>query len=165
MESLIFQEHPDVIIASNTFRNIPIIIQYNDTPILSVDNTVGVGYMAKYPVYLSDGTQIAVVKGSSIHYVKEKTPRVDLVQEPQLTVCKVDGKPILELRRTAPQAFKAWGELYAPEGVIIKALDSLSGFLNNGSALQIGMAFMRNVTVNGGAVAIQIDGPKLAKPS
>jgi hypothetical protein len=134
-----FQQHPTVVIGSNAFIHVPIIIQYEDTPLLEVGDFVEAGFSVKFPVFHRDGTKIAVVKGSRIFPTEEgKAARLTSRYEPNMTVFELEGKPILELRRTEAAALKTWAGLYAPEGVLIKAQDeSFSGLLRGGDWLAL----------------------------
>ena len=61
--SLVFQSHPDVVIGSNTFRNVPVILQYENTPLLEVGKFEPAGYTARFCVFDDAGNKIAVVEG------------------------------------------------------------------------------------------------------
>src|SRR5690242_20668530 len=107
--NVIFQSHPDVVIGSNTFRNVPTIIQFEVTPLIEVGKFEPAGFTTRIAVYHNDGTKIAVVKGSQVYLTDEGrkasvTPRY----EAGLTVCELEGKPIFELRRTSAAALKGW---------------------------------------------------------
>jgi hypothetical protein len=153
-----FQSHPDVILATNTFRNVPTIIQYEDTPLLEVGKYEPAGYSAKFSIYHSDGTKIGVVKGSQLYPTEAgKKAKVTPRYEPNLTVWELEGKPILELRREGAAALRGWAELYAPEGVLIKAIDSgISGLLRGGNALQVGGVTMSGAVFDGCKIGIHV---------
>lgn len=142
---LIFQSRPEVFLGSNVFRNVPVIIQYHDTPMLEVGKYELAGYSTKFQVFHNDGTSIAVVKGSQIYKTAEGE-KVGLVlrHEPNLTVCEMEGQAILELRREGPAALRGWAELYAPDGVLIKSSSPrLSALLQAGGDLRIGTSIVR----------------------
>jgi hypothetical protein len=155
---LTFLESPVVEIATNKFIDVPILIQYNETPLLEVCKEVEAGYSISFPVYDKDGRQIARVKGSSIHPTSDEFEgRIGKREEPQLTVILLDGKPILEMRRTEAQALKTWAQLYTPEGVLIKAADSgVSGLLRSGGALTLGDSILRRNIFQGCRIGIKI---------
>jgi hypothetical protein len=124
---IIFQSHPDVIIAGNTFRRCPIILQYEQTPIIEVGTFAEAGYTTRFSVFHNDGTKIAVIKGAQMFRTDEgKKAKLEFRYPQDATVCELEGKPIFELRRTGPTALKGWAELYAPEGVLIKVSDAES---------------------------------------
>jgi hypothetical protein len=130
---IIFQTHPDIVIAGNTFRNVRTIIQFEDVPLLEVDNIVPAGFTTQFAVYNSDGIKIAKVKGSQIYPTENIKAKLTDRHEPNLTVFELDGKPILELRRLGAAAIHGWAELYTPTGTLIKANDNgVSGLLRSG---------------------------------
>ncbi|MGO9108717.1 MAG: hypothetical protein ACLP9L_05745 [Thermoguttaceae bacterium] len=142
---IFFQSHPDVIIGGNTFRNVKTILQFENIPLLEVGRFEPAGYSERFPVFNMDGVKVAVVVGRQIHLTEEGSKaRIVRRCEPNLSVCELEGKPILELRRNGPTALRGWAELYAPEGLLIRALDSgVAALLSGGNALQIGgMVFM-----------------------
>ncbi len=59
MDKLIFNESPAVEIATNTFIDVPIILQYEDTPLIEVVKTQEAGYTTQIPIYHSDDTYLA----------------------------------------------------------------------------------------------------------
>lgn len=155
---LVFQSHPDVIIGSNTFRNVPTILQYADTPLIEVGKFEPAGYTTKFAVYHNDGTRVAIVKGSQIHLTPEgEKSSVRLRHEPNLTVCEFEGKPIYELRRDGAAALKGWAELYAPEGVLIKANSAeTSAMLRTGDPLAIDGMTLKNCEFINTAIGILV---------
>ncbi|MCH8830267.1 MAG: hypothetical protein IID45_11885, partial [Planctomycetes bacterium] len=85
---IIFQEHPEVHIGGCVFRNVPVIIQHKDTPLLEVGKYEPAGFTTRFPVYHSDGTKIAVVKGARIFLTEEgKRASVTLRNPADMTVC------------------------------------------------------------------------------
>ena len=127
-----FSQHPDVVIASNRFIGVSTILQFENTPLIEVGKFVKAGYSAKFSVYHSDGTKIAVVKGRQIYRTEEgKAAKFSMRYDHELTACELEGKPILELRRDGPAALRGWAQLYAPEGFLveIKPADSVTPVL------------------------------------
>jgi hypothetical protein len=152
-----FNEHPDVIIGTNTFRNVPTILQFEGTPLIEVEKSEPAGYRIKYAVYNRDGIQIAVVKGAQMYRTAEgAAANIKLRHEPNLTACELDDKTILELHRHGASALKGWAELYAPEGVLVKANDAgASAMLRNGDFLPLpGGGYLRNSVFDGCKIGI-----------
>ncbi|MEX2316044.1 MAG: hypothetical protein WD669_02760 [Pirellulales bacterium] len=160
MDSLFFQESPEVEIATNTFINVPTILQWEDVPLLQVGKFMEAGYTTKIAVYHNDGTRIAWVKGSQVYPTDAgRKASVDLRSEDKgtLTVCELEGKTIFELRRKHANQLKGWAELYAPEGVLIKATDAeTAAVLGDGTALQIAGVAIRNGRVDGHQIGIHV---------
>jgi hypothetical protein len=50
MDNLMFTASPRIVIATNTFVNVPIIIQYETTPMLEVVRQAAAGFTTKIPV-------------------------------------------------------------------------------------------------------------------
>jgi hypothetical protein len=67
MESLIYKQAPFVQLASNTFINVPTVLQYEDTPLISVVRVAKAGFTTEIPIYHNDGTYLAKVVGSQIY--------------------------------------------------------------------------------------------------
>ena len=157
-KTITFQSHPDVLIGSNTFRNVPTILQYEETPLLEVGKFEPAGYTTRFAVFDNSGIKIAVVEGSNITITPEGAKaRVTCRHEPDLTVCELEGKPILELRRHGPQALKGSAELYAPHGVLIKANASeAAAILRSGQRLVPGLQHLSNSTFADGGIAFHV---------
>jgi hypothetical protein len=120
-----FQQHPAVNVAGSAFIGVPVVLQFEETPLIEVVRIVNAGFTTRFPVYHGDGTKIAVVVGSRIFVTPEgKDAKVTLRQEPNLSVCELEGKPILELHRKGAAALRGVAELYAPKGVLVKANDA-----------------------------------------
>jgi hypothetical protein len=153
---LIWKSHPEVALGSCVFRNVPVIIQYLDTPLLEVVTSESAGYTTKFPVFLEDGTQIAVVKGSQIYRTKEGAlAKIGIRYEPNLTVFELENTPILELRRRGAAALNGWAELYAPDGILIRASDSdVAAWVDADGDLRLGWAKISGIVCDGKPVGI-----------
>ena len=62
-----YNSSPLLVIGDNTFRNVPTILQFENTPLLEVTKVIDAGYAVSFPVFHQDGTYIARVRGSRIH--------------------------------------------------------------------------------------------------
>ncbi len=158
---IIFQEHPDIWLGSSLFRNVPVIIQYKNTPVLEVVESVQSGsfesgFTIKFPVYHNDGTHIATVKGKRIHLTEDgKKANITQRFEPGLTICEFEGRAILEIRRDGAAAVQGWAELYAPEGILIKSLyPKLSQKLTKDGDLTIGTQVFKGAHFEGHRIGI-----------
>jgi hypothetical protein len=147
MESLIFQETLVVRLASNTFVEVPTVLQYEDTPLIQVVRTAKAGFTTEIPIYHSDGTYLAKVVGSQIYATDDgKKAGVTLRHPGHATICELDGKPIFEIIREEAAALRTQGELYTPDGSFIKCAKNLTGYVlsPNQDRLQIrGVTMMR----------------------
>jgi len=158
--SLVFSEHPVFEIATNRFVEVPIILQYEDTPILEVTKTARAGYMVQIPIYHSDGTCLARVKGPRL-FLTAEGEKADLVlSHPQnATVCKLGARTLFEIRRTEAAALETAAELYTPDGAFLKCNNqSLAGYVlaSSGTHLAIGKLIMTHCTITRAGIGIHV---------
>jgi len=71
MENLIYQTVPVVTLATNHFIEVPIILQYDDTPLVSIVREQELGFTTEIPIYHEDGTYLAKVKGTRVYATKD----------------------------------------------------------------------------------------------
>ncbi len=125
MINLIFNEAPSVKFATNTFINVPVILQYETTPLIEVVKAEKAGFTSQIQIYHSDGTYLAKAKGTQLYLTEEgKKAELNLRHLPGITVCEREGKTIFEIRREGPAALKAQAELFAPDGTFLKCVDA-----------------------------------------
>ncbi len=153
-----FSASPEIEIATNRFIDVPTIIQFEDVPLMQVGNFEAAGYTTKFAVYHSDGTKIAVVKGSQVYLTEEgKNASLKMRHEPDLTACELEGRTIFELRRNGAAALKGAAELYAPEGAFIRANDSdMSALRGDGTEIRIAGVQLSDCEFRGHAIGIHI---------
>jgi len=118
---LIWQTSPTVTIATNTFVNVPVILKYEDTPLLEIIKHQDIGFTSQIPIYASDGTYLAKVKGNRL-YPTEAGKKANIeIRNPQGKVaCTLNDKVLFELSHGVGDAFKAEAELYTPDGYFVK---------------------------------------------
>jgi hypothetical protein len=136
-DELIFRESPNIEFATNTFINVPVILQYEDTPIITVEKNIKLEYDIKIPIYDSDGTKLATAKNSRIYADKNVEGKIVIDKRPHIWVCKMNGHEIFEIRQKEGDLFKVTAELYTPDGHFIKYSDfkhnipvSMSNFID-----------------------------------
>ena len=123
-QSLIFHSSPIVTIATNTFINVPIILKYEDTSLIEIIREKTIGFTTQIPIFHSDGTYLAKVKGNRIYPTEAGKKANILIEQPhKKTICKLDSKIIFELSHGVGDDFKANAELYAPDGCFVKCTD------------------------------------------
>lgn len=158
-EKLVFFETPTVWYASNWFTNVPVILQYDETPLIEVVGGVQAAFTAQFSIYNKDGVYLARVKGSQM-YLTEDGKKADLkLHHPDLcTVCELDGKTLFEVRRTAAAALKAEAELFTPDGRFLKGDDGAPTalVLTSGDTLKLGSFVFDNCSFNGLRIAVLI---------
>lgn len=64
---LIFNEFPEFEIASNIFVNVPVILRYNDTPLIQVVKMADASFTIEIDIYHNDGTFLAKAKGTQLY--------------------------------------------------------------------------------------------------
>ena len=138
---LVFQSSPSVTVATNTFINVPVILKYEDTPLIEVIKEQGIGFTTQIPIYHSDGTYLAKVKGNRVYPTKAgKRANIDIRDQQGKFICSLDNKVMFELTHDVGDAFKADAELYAPDGYFVKCTDAPKPELFDltGSSIQVG---------------------------
>lgn len=158
--NLVFSQSPEVEFATNTFINVPIILQYDDTPMIEVVRVVEAGYTSQFRIHHPDGTYLAKVVGSRLHTTEAgRKANLTLRYPAGATVCELDGKPVFEIRRTQAAALKADAELWAPDGSFIRAWGSdWNGRIlaDKDRPLQLGALFMRGNLFSGCRIGIHL---------
>jgi len=152
MEKLIYQTAPAVTLATNTFINVPIILQFDDTPLISIVKKQSLGFTTEIPIYHPDGTYLAKVNGTRIYPTKEGEKAGIVMEYPaHMTVCKMGTKTLFEIYHEAGDAFRTHAELYTPNGFFVKTSDAPMPQVvsKTGEALQIGGIVMsHNIFAN-----------------
>jgi hypothetical protein len=138
---LIFQSSPRIIVATNTFINVPIILKYEDTPLIEVIKEHDIGFTTQIPIYHSDGTYLAKVKGNRIYTTDAgKKANIEIRDMPGKFICSLDNKVMFELTHGVGNAFKADAELYTADGYFVKCSDTPKPELFDlkGNAIKVG---------------------------
>lgn len=140
MDQLIYQTSPVVTFATNRFVNVPIILQYDDTPLISVVKEQALGYTSEIPVYHADGTYLAKVRGTRIFATEDgKKAGLELNHPKGMTVCKLDGRTVFEIYHESGDAFRTHAELYTPNGFFVKSANTPPTIIaKDGQPLQVG---------------------------
>lgn len=141
MEALVYQTSPRVTIATNQFINVPVILQFDDLPLISVVQMQHLGYTTEIPIYHSDGTYLAKVNGTRIYPTEDGKKAGIIMRSPVgMSVCEMDGRTLFEVVHESGDAFRMKAELHTPTGYFIKCADTpLPDLLRtDGSSLQVG---------------------------
>lgn len=149
MDKLVFQEVPSVELGTNIFVNCPIVLQFDDTPLIQIVRKEAAGFTTQIPVHHQDGTYLAKVVGSQIYKTKEGEKAGVVLSHPgKMTVCKLNGKTIFEIRREEAAALKTSAELYTPTGCFVKYTDASPSLITStGEALQVRGMYMTRSTI------------------
>lgn len=141
MNKLIYQTSPRVTLATNHFVNVPIVLQFDDTPLISIVTEEKLGFTTQIPIYHPDGTYLAKVNGTRIFPTEDgKKAGLEMRYPKNMTVCEMGGRTLFEIFHEPGDAFRAHAELYAPNGFFVKSHDAPTPEVisANGAALQIG---------------------------
>ncbi|TRW48070.1 hypothetical protein FM042_10450 [Aliidiomarina halalkaliphila] len=158
MEKLVFQHAPQVELGTNKFINCPTILQFDDTPLIEVVRLQEAGFSTQIPIYHSDGTYLAKVVGSQLFATPEgKKAGIELDHPDKMTVCRLGGQTLFEIRREGAAALKTAAELYTPTGHFVRYAGVEPALINNdGQSLQIGGMIMTGNTITGCRIGVWI---------
>ena len=118
--TLIFTESSSIRFATNTFVNVPTILQYESTPLIEAMREANVGFSMNVSIYHSDGTYLANAKGPRLYPTEAgKKASIKVRELPDRKICELEGRTIFELRKTQP-GWEVESELFTPDGVFIR---------------------------------------------
>jgi len=122
---LVFQSTQKVLLATNTFINVPVILKYEDIPLIEVVNQQGIGFTTQIPIYHSDGTYLAKVTGNRLYPTEAgKKVNIEIRDMSGKFVCSIENRVVFELSHGVGGAFKENAELYAPDGYFVRCSDA-----------------------------------------
>lgn len=159
MDTLTFKKIPVVTLATNTFINVPVILKYEDINLIEIIREMGLNYELQIPIFHSDGTYLAKVKGNRIFPTEEgKKAGLSLEKRVGITACQMNKQTLFEIHHQTGESFKAYAEFYTNDGFFVKCADNPKPELidANGAALTIGGVTMINNTIQGCKVGIWI---------
>jgi hypothetical protein len=120
-EILVFSKSTSITFALNTFINVPVILQYEDTPLIEVIKYAKTTFTTRFPIYNQDGIYIAKVVGSRLFPTEEgKISGLTLRYPRNMTVCELNGKTLFEIKRNGPTALSLSAELFTKDGAFIR---------------------------------------------
>ena len=157
MDQLIFQTSPTVTLATNQFINVPVILQFDDTPLISIIREQTLGFTTEIPIFHSDGTYLAKIKGTRVYPTKDgEKASIEMRHPKGRTVCEMGGKTLFEIEHQAGDAFRTQAELYTPTGFFVKSTDSPTPQVidNSGKWLQVGSIQMSQCSFSGCRIGI-----------
>lgn len=158
VNKLIYQSSPTVEFGTNIFVNVPTILQFDETPLISIVKEEELGYTTSIPIYHQDGTYLAKVNGTRVWPTDDgKKAGINMRYPEGMTVCEMDGKTLFEITHQKGDAFRTQAELYTPEGFFVKYGNNpmpeqlLSA---SGDALQVGGVTMSRNMFSGCRIGI-----------
>ncbi|WP_416391515.1 hypothetical protein NR756_01475 [Alloalcanivorax xenomutans] len=158
MDKLIFQDVPEVELGTNIFANCPTILQFDDDPLIQVIKIQDAGFSTQIPIYHNDGTYLAKVVGSQLFPTPDGNKAGVTLEHPdKMTVCKLGGQTLFEIRREGPASLKTAAELYTPTGFFVKYSGPTPGIIDSsGGALQVGGMVMQGNIFNGCRIGVWV---------
>jgi len=150
MDTLFFTNTPIVELATNKFIGVPVVLKYEDTPLIEVVRETTAGFTTRFQIYNNDGIHLAQVVGSRIFLTKDGAKAgIKLDHPDKMTVCKLNNRVLFEIHREDAAALKTAAELYTPDGFFVKCTDSpILGLINlQGETLSIGNASLSHNTI------------------
>ena len=159
-DKLFFLNSPAVEFGSNIFINVPIILQYDETPLIEVVQVEYAGFTSQFKVYNRDGIYIAKVKGSQLYLTEEGSKsNLSLRHPANKTVCELDGQTLFEIQRKDAASIRTQAELFTPDGRFMKVNENkfpASLVDVNGSSLQIGGMNMMGCTFSNCRIGVLV---------
>ena len=141
MKELIYHPTSEVTFATNTFVNVPTILQFDEAPLVSVVREAALGFTTEIPLYHADGTYLAKVRGTRVYATGDgEAVGVEIRQLPDMWVCTVQGRTAFEVRHQPGEAFRIQAELHTPTGYLVKVAEAPMPqlFSASGQSLQVG---------------------------
>ncbi len=158
--ALLFFQSPRVTMATNTFVNVPVILQYEELPLVEVIKVEPAGFTTQIPIYHPDGTYLAKAVGSRLYTTKDgQKAGLTLKYPKNMTVCELNGQVLFEILRLGSAALRAKAELFTPDGAFVKCTDKLMPRLFFGEkekALEIGGVAMIGNTFTNSRIGIWV---------
>jgi hypothetical protein len=157
-DTLIFFQSPEVEYAGNFFINVPIILEYDNTPLIEVVQAEAAGFTTQFQIFNKDGVYIARVKGSRLFLTEEgQKSNLRLRHPDKMTVCELDNQTIFEVRRKEAAALKTSAELFTPDGRFMKSNEhGAPSCLISPDGFRIGMNVVSGCCFQGCRVGIHI---------
>jgi len=155
-----FQSPPKITLATNTFIDVPVLLKYEDTPLIEVIQLMKkrpIQFTTQIPVYHSDGTYLAKITGNRVYPTEAgKKANIEIRDTPGRFICSLENKVMLELAHGVGDAFKADAELYAADGYLVKCSDAPKPELFDltGHAITVGGLTIGGSVVEGFSVGI-----------
>jgi hypothetical protein len=124
-----------------TFINVPTILQFDDIPLVSVVREEALGFTTEIPIYHSDGTYLAKVRGTRVYATEQgKKVGVDIKQFPGSGFAQSRAEPRSRSIKARAIRFATQAELFTPDGYFVRVADAPKPELFNatGEALEVG---------------------------
>ena len=105
---------------TNIFTNVPVILQYDDTPLLWVTQSMTGNLETEARIYSQDGEDLGRWKGKSLHLTGQGKKAGLTIEHPAgVDVLKMGTRTLCELRKPTPLLLHPTVELYSPTGTLL----------------------------------------------
>jgi hypothetical protein len=134
-DHLIFNPGSTVRFGSNSFVNVPVILQVDDKPIIEVVTAAVTLRTTQFEIYDPNGIYVAKVVGPRLFLTNEGAKSGLKLHHPSLmTVCTLGTNTLFEIRRQEAGAIAIAAELYTSTGSFIKSSEAapLTAFSKDG---------------------------------
>jgi hypothetical protein len=157
---LIYQSSPVFEYCSNTFIDVPVILQFEESPLIAVIREVDLTYTTEIRIYHSDGTYLAKVKGVRVFAVPGVADaNIKIRSTSDTTICTLAGATCFEIKHSKGDSYRLHAELYTPNGWFIKGTDRAPQILSaaTGKRLDIQGTILYGNTIKGSKIGVLID--------
>jgi hypothetical protein len=162
MNRLVFQSRPAAVIGSNTFIDVPILIEINGEPLVEVVQDIKLKWTTQVPIYDEDSNYIAKVVGTRVVPGPDWQKGRLSMRHPQggQHICSLDGRELFELRRNGAAGFSMTAELYAPHGRFLRFGQNVPlevCAIQENSLVLLGQTALLGNTISGFRVGVSIE--------
>src|SRR5688572_29776749 len=146
---LIFNPTDAVEFAGNTFINVPIILLFDDTPMVEMVVHEDVKRTTRFSIYNNDGVYLAKVVGPQLYLTADGEKAGLEVRHPdKMTVCTLGKQTLFEISRPTAAAIAISAELFTPTGGFIKAAANVPSEFYSRAAQRIARSAYGNTFMN-----------------
>ncbi len=156
-------QFPSVVVkfASNTLINVPVILQFEDTPLLEVVRSIHGQPDDKIALFASDGGKLGYMQGERLFLTSDgEKVGAKIDHKADAKVLRIDGKERYVLRKPRPFEMHPKFELYTPTGILVAGEpDMIPGLTSPGSSepLSLQGAIFEGNTLSGCQIGFWFD--------
>lgn len=153
---LIFNETPQVEFGTNLFIDVPVILQFEDEPLIEVLQLVQAGYSTRFRIFNDSGDLLAAVEGPQLYPTEAgQQAGIELRHENLRTLCVQNGRELFQIDRVGAAGMKTRAELYAPDGRFVVAREGVD-LLDSPGGLRVGGATLLGNTFQGVSIGVLV---------
>lgn len=160
---LYFHPTDTVIIGGNRFIDVPVVLQYDATPMIEIVRDAGLvkgprKHTTQFHIFGADGQSLGRVKGSRLFPTEAgKASGVEMRHDVGVTACELNGRTLFEVRRPKAAAISVTAELFTPDGRFVRCNDgcSLHEYVD-GDGMTVGRVRLEGNTFRHFAIAVHV---------